>query len=398
MKTSAAVDMAAPQELDAQPSVRRLKIAVLNRIFAPTGGGAERYSIALVEQLAARHEVHVFAQEISHQWPGVHYHRIACGFKKPRWLNQLWYAYATRRATSEGFDIVHSHENVWHGNVHTMHVKTVQRSLLESLSGSALWLRRIKIALSPRLSTYLKFERARLRLRPDLAVVAASQPLQAELVAQYPHLANVISTVTPGVNLPTQQLTQQQARAALGVPADGQYIAFIANDYARKGLPALLGALQALPDVQLLIAGHAGQVERFKVVAQSLGVERRVHFLGPMPDVSPVYCAANVLAHPTLEDTFAMVVIEAMAHGLPVVVSSRAYCGISALLAHGENAMLLDQPQDAPALAAALRSVLGDAEKSDALSAAGKAFASQHSWGAAALAYEELYLRLVNKK
>jgi glycosyltransferase involved in cell wall biosynthesis len=398
MKTSAAVDMAAPQELDAQPSVRRLKIAVLNRIFAPTGGGAERYSIALVEQLAARHEVHVFAQEIGHQWPGVHYHRIACGFKKPRWLNQLWYAYATRRATSEGFDIVHSHENVWHGNVQTMHVKTVQRSLLESLSGSALWLRRIKIALSPRLSTYLKFERARLRLRPDLAVVAASQPLQAELVAQYPHLANVISTVTPGVNLPTQQLTQQQARAALGVPVDGQYIAFIANDYARKGLPALLGALQALPDVQLLIAGHAGQVERFKVVAQSLGVERRVHFLGPMPDVSPVYCAANVLAHPTLEDTFAMVVIEAMAHGLPVVVSSSAYCGISALLAHGENAMLLDQPQDAPALAAALRSVLGDAEKSDALSTAGKAFARQHSWGFAALAYEELYLRLVNKK
>jgi glycosyltransferase involved in cell wall biosynthesis len=398
MKTCAVVDMAAPEELGAQPTLRRLKIAVLNRIFAPTGGGAERYSIALVEQLAARHEVHVFAQEISHQWPGVHYHRIACVFKKPRWLNQLWYAYATRRATSEGFDIVHSHENVWHGNVHTMHVKTVQRSLLESLSGSALWLRRIKIALSPRLSTYLKFERARLRLRPDLAVVAASQPLQAELVAQYPHLANVISTVTPGVNLPAQPLTQQQARAALGVPADGQYIAFIANDYARKGLPALLGALQALPDVQLLIAGHAGQVERFKVVAQSLGVERRVHFLGPMPDVSPVYCAANVLAHPTLEDTFAMVVIEAMAHGVPVVVSSSEYCGISALLVHGKNAIVLDQPQDASSLAAALRSVLSNSDKSNALSAAGKVFASQHSWNAAALGYEALYMRLVNMR
>jgi glycosyltransferase involved in cell wall biosynthesis len=396
MKTSAAVDMAGPQELDAQPSVRRLKIAVLNRIFAPTGGGAERYSIALVEQLAARHDVHVFAQEIGHQWPGVHYHRIACAFKKPRWLNQLWYAYATRRATREGFDIVHSHENVWHGNVHTMHVKTVQRSLLGGLSGSALWLRRIKIALSPRLSTYLKFERTRLRLRPDLAVVAASQPLQAELLAQYPHLVSSISTVTPGVNLPSQPLTQQQARAALGVPTDGQYIAFIANDYARKGLPALLGALQALPGVQLLVAGHAGQIERFKAVAQDLGVAQRVHFLGPLADVSPVYCAANMLAHPTLEDTFAMVVIEAMAHGLPVVVSSTAYCGISALLAHGENAMVLDQPQDAPALAAALRSVLGDADKSDALSAAGKVFASQHSWGAAALGYEALYMRLVN--
>ena len=40
---------------------KRLRIAVLNRIFKPTGGGAERYSIALVEQLAARHDIHVLS-------------------------------------------------------------------------------------------------------------------------------------------------------------------------------------------------------------------------------------------------------------------------------------------------------------------------------------------------
>jgi UDP-glucose:(heptosyl)LPS alpha-1,3-glucosyltransferase len=82
---------------------RRLRIAVLNRIFSPTAGGAERYSMALVEQLAGRHEVHVFAQTIEHRWPGVTYHRIRAPLKKPRWINQLWYAaatwWATRRTT-----------------------------------------------------------------------------------------------------------------------------------------------------------------------------------------------------------------------------------------------------------------------------------------------------------
>ena len=48
-------------------SPRKLRVAVFNRTFSPTGGGAERYSIALVEQLSARHEVHVFAQVIDHQ-------------------------------------------------------------------------------------------------------------------------------------------------------------------------------------------------------------------------------------------------------------------------------------------------------------------------------------------
>ncbi len=394
MKTSAV-------DSSASISPRRLKIAVLNRVFSHTGGGAERYSMALVEQLSARHEVHVFAQEINHQWPGVHYHRIACWFKKPRWLNQLWYAYATWHATRKGFDIVHSHENVWHGNVHTMHVKTVQRSLLgdsqSKLSGTALAMRSLKIALSPRLLTYLYLERARLATRPGVAVVAASAPLQAELVAQYPHLARVISTITPCVTMPTQHLTLQEARAALGVPLQCNYIAFIANDYARKGLSTLLKALVSSPDVRLIVVGHAGQTPQFKALAHSLGVEQRVYFLGPLSEVSPVYYAANVLAHPTLEDTFAMVVLEAMAHGVPVVVSRAPYCGISALLADGKNAVLLAQPQDAAMLSAALQHVLNDHAVADSLVQEGLAFALLHTWDAAARAYEAVYYRLSTK-
>ena len=44
----------------------RLRVAVLNRIFARTGGGAESYSIALVEHLSLHHDVHVLAQTINH--------------------------------------------------------------------------------------------------------------------------------------------------------------------------------------------------------------------------------------------------------------------------------------------------------------------------------------------
>ena len=92
-------------------STRPLRIAVLNRIFKPTGGGAERYSMALVEQLAQRHEIHVFAQQIDHHWPGVTYHRVFTPFLRPRWINQLWFAFSTWLSTRKGFDVVPSHEN-----------------------------------------------------------------------------------------------------------------------------------------------------------------------------------------------------------------------------------------------------------------------------------------------
>ncbi len=68
---------------------RRLRIAVLNRIFQASGGGAEAYSVALVEQLSQRHELHVFAQQICHDAPGVFYHLISRPLARPRWLNQL---------------------------------------------------------------------------------------------------------------------------------------------------------------------------------------------------------------------------------------------------------------------------------------------------------------------
>jgi UDP-glucose:(heptosyl)LPS alpha-1,3-glucosyltransferase len=79
-----------------------MRIAVLSRNFATTGGGAERYSIAIVEQLAARHEVHVFAQNIVHRFPGVTYHTIGFHIRRPRWINQLGFAIATWRATRGG--------------------------------------------------------------------------------------------------------------------------------------------------------------------------------------------------------------------------------------------------------------------------------------------------------
>ncbi len=381
-------------EEQSDQSDRRLKVAVLNRIFSSTGGGAERYSIALVEQLAARHEIHVFAQEINHHWPGVTYHSISCWFKKPRWLNQLWYAYATWRVTRRGFDIVQSHENVWHGQVQTIHVKTVKRSLLEGRAGWRRALRWLKIALSPRLITYLALEHTRVSPRSGVAIVAVSQALQDELLTQYPRAQANLSVITPGVALPAQVLTPAQARTVLGVPTQGCYVLFVANDYARKGLSTLLHALQKMHGVHLLVVGHPGQIERYQTVARTLGLQDRVHFLGSLQDVGAAYFAADVLAHPTLGDSFAMVVLEAMAHGLPVVVSSGRYCGIAALLSHEANALVLEHPEDANALQQALLRVLNDKTLATTLRQQGENFANQHSWKHTAQAYAQVYEEL----
>ena len=370
----------------------RLRIAVLNRVFSASGGGAESYSIRLVEQLAARHEVHVFAQVIGHQWPGVTYHRISSPLRKPRWVNQLWFATATWIATRRGFDVVHSHENGWQGRVQTIHVKPVRHNLLAGLRGWRLALRWLKIATSPRLLTYLWLEGARFRAGPGRQVVLTSSSLRADALAAYPHAIGAMAVVTPGVTLPQAGWDRAAARRELGLPPHGRMLLFVANDYARKGLTTLLAALVTLPrDVQLAVVGSTGQKQRFRDLAAAAGVEKRVHFLGALDDVTRAYRAADTLVHPTLDDTFAMVVLEGLAHGLPVVVSGPAQCGISTLLRDGKDALLLTDPQDSKELVETLQRLLADTALQQRLSANGRAFAQAHTWEHAAQEYERLY-------
>ena len=124
-------DESAGKPADAAGNYRRLRVAVLTRNFSPASGGAERYAIALVEQLAARHDITVFSQTCEHSWPGVSYKKIPLPFKRPRWLNQLWFACLSWGATRRGFDVVHSHENTWHANVQTVHVMPVRHNLFK---------------------------------------------------------------------------------------------------------------------------------------------------------------------------------------------------------------------------------------------------------------------------
>ncbi|NQW94394.1 MAG: glycosyltransferase family 4 protein [Polaromonas sp.] len=377
------------------PGRQRLRIAVLNRTFSSTGGGAERYSIALVEHLATRHEIHVFAQQINHHWPGVFYHRVSAPLLKPRWVNQLWFATATWWATRQGFDIVHSHENTWHGNVQTVHVLPVKYNLFHGRTGWRRLLRYIKVALSPRLLTYLGLEAARYAACPGRQIVLTSESLHRIMTASYPATGPMLAVITPGITMPgkpSTPMSKREARALLDLPVEGYCLLFVGNDYKKKGLSVLLAALAQLPaEFVLAVVGNPAHIREFRAQLVALHLESRVFFLGSLRDVAPAYEAADSFVHPTLEDTFAMVVLEAMSHGLPVVVSGPPYCGISGLLQHGVNALIQQDPRNAVSLAQTLQQLIASPDLQRALSTAASRFATHYEWKALAEQQEALY-------
>lgn len=373
----------------------RLRIAVLSRNFSVTGGGAERYSIELVEQLADRHEVHVFAQSLEHEFPGVTYHQVPLPMQRPRWINQLYFAWKTWRATRGGFDIVHSHENTWHGNVQTVHVLPVKYTLFANKQGAALALRWLKVLTSPRLLAYLWLEERRFAFAYKKKIVCASTSLKDVVLSAFPASAPMLEVVTPGVeSVPGVANMQEKlsARAALGLPETGTLLLFVGNDFAKKGLATLLEALANLQDsVHLAVVGRSERSQAYEQLALSGGVADRVHFLGSLQQMALAYQSADLLVHPTLEDSYGMVVLEAMAHGLPVIVSDAPYSGIAKELQHGHNALLLSKPEDSRELAAHIQSLLDDPTYSRAMAERGVAFAASNSWEQAAQRCDMLY-------
>lgn len=372
----------------------RLRIAILTRNFARTAGGAESYAISIAQEMAARHEVHVFCQQTDRPILAAHYHLVSRPCRRPRWINQLWYALATWLQTRQGFDAVISHEHVFHGNVQVLHVQSVAQGTWGGLHGWRKVRRWLGVFTSLRRMTYLALEAVRMKPIPGRRLVFASAPLLAHFQLSYRDIEAISHIIEPGVHMPSESLDQNLCRTQLGWATDANWLLFVANDYQRKGLDALLSALARLPQsIRLAVVGQARQQAEYEAQARALGVVDRVVFMGPRQDIGVCMSAADLLVHPTREDSFGMVVLEAMACGLPVIVSCAPYCGFAAELQDQQDAWLLSAPGDDSGIATAVQTLLADASLRLRLREGGKQQARCRTWAMAALKYEKIIQR-----
>ena len=382
------------------PQKKRLRVAVLARIFSTSAGGAERYCASLVKHLAAQHEIHVFAQDIRTQYPQVVFHKVPFFFRRPRWLNQIAFATYTWWQTRQGFDVVHSHENTWHGDVQTIHVLPFSYLWFVNRHGLGLFLKTLHLITSPRLLTYWLLEKLRMRHQPGRFLVAVSEPVKAVLNNDLKHNQEHIRVISPGVEAIHVHSSgeKMQARLDLGLPIQGKCLLWVGNNAIKKGLPTLLEALAQLShDIFLVIVGSAAPENKWRTQVAALGLEDRIYFKGVLDDMTLTYTAVDLLVHPTLEDTFGMVVLEVMSHAVPAIVSSEQYCGISAELTHLNNAWVLQDPLDAIALKKAIEKSL-DSNTYTSMSHQAIAWAGAQDWNHLGLAQEALYYDVVSLK
>jgi UDP-glucose:(heptosyl)LPS alpha-1,3-glucosyltransferase len=128
------------------------------------------------------------------------------------------------------------------------------------------------------------------------------------------------------------------ARAEIGCSARDTVFAFVGSGFSRKGLDAAIAAVSRGP-YWLAVVGK----DRVRETTNP-----RIRYLGGREDVRPYYAAADCFLLPTRYDPFPNTVLEAMAMGLPAIVSSR--CGAAEVIEPGVNGWVC-QPDDAQGIA-----------------------------------------------
>ena len=289
-----------------------MKILHVVRRYGPVGG-MERYVWELTRELRnLGHEVEVLCEVCLAEKPeGIAVHELGKIAWRPRWLSLLRFGWRVarwlKRHPHPGW-LIHSHERI---NMH--HVTTFHGPPFAGVFEKPFWR-----LLSIRVLMQLYLERR--ELTKPFCIVPNSQVISKQLAHYYPQLAGKLAApIVPGVQPGT-------VRAPHTVLASGGVIGFVGKEWRRKGLPLAVEIVAHLrrtrPELEFWVVGPQPEEIRH-LFAGWQGGYRLLGWRGQSD-----YAGLDLLLHPAKAEPYGMVISEAMAARVPVVVSD--VCGAAA--------------------------------------------------------------------
>ena len=243
--------------------------------------------------------------------------------------------------------------------------------------------RRLWQTISPYHRSVLAIEKRQYAPAGARRIIAVSEQVKRDIVANYFVPEDKIAVLYNGVDTgrfhPNRRAqVHNQIRERWRIPLDARLVLFVGSGFQRKGLDQLL-ALWRSPQLQgvfLLIVGSDARMGSFCAQADSIAPGRIV-FAGRQDRVEDFYAAADAVALPSLQEAFGNVVLEALACGLPVIVSRDV--GAAEIL---RGRMALGVVDRADGVAGLERTLLSLLEQSNdpAWKSEARSLAEAHSW------------------
>lgn len=349
--------------------------------------GHGRYSVELISRISRVHKVTLYATNVSQDPPpppGVDVVKVPT-IRRPSYATILTFptAFAVMRRRH---DLIHTQGwNTASADIATAHICIAAWRLanMHAPTGSGFG--------EKVLGRYVERRERNFYRNGVQHIIVPSNRVRLDLEKHYG--VSVAATVIPhGFPEAVAALPREKCRRELQLPQD-VFVAFYAGD-ARKGLAVTLRAVADVAAIHLLVVSRS-KLRYYQSLASQLGIENRTYWVPGLPDLSPAYAASDLLIHPTVYDAFGLVVAEALAFGLPVIVSREA--GITELLEDRRSAWLVraGSPEDC---AEALHVLSSDRRMVAEFATAAKEAAGKRTWDDVAAETMGLYEKVAAER
>lgn len=350
-----------------------MRIAFVHKRYA-LDGGTERFLDGLARRLAERgHQVTVYCATFDPRFTAIRSIRLQQLRVRSPWslLRRvlLFIAAATRIPRADHDVVVHLGRtgpgDAWRagGGCH----RRLHR--LIAAARPSTWSRRAFVAdLEQRFLLWHE----RHVLKSGVPIIVPSARAREDFLTEYaseafggPALAERIHVLPNGVDIERfhpklRSMWFGEKRDELGLGPEELVLITVASDFWRKGVDTVIRALAIVstkgPWYRLLVLGEDADQDRYVRLADELGLQERVLFLGRQSEPERLYAACDLLVAPTRFDAFANVTLEALAAGLPVVTSQQN--GAVDALPETDAVAVVDDADDAEILARAIDHML----------------------------------------
>lgn len=390
---------------------RRPRLAVVSP-FVDKHHGTERYVVEWVSRLADQFEIHVYSQHVEDiDVTRIHWHKIS-KLPGPHILNYLWWLACNQlrrgwdaRFAGLRYDLMFSPGiNCLDADVISVHI--VFAELLRRNSPAAAFRKRPAFGSARLLHRQLYYRliallEKRIYTDPKTSLILITPRTAASLQEFYGRTGPfpvVYFGLDHEVFNPQRHVELRgSARQELHLAPEHFALLLIGNGWQNKGLPVILeamGRLRELP-LHLLVVG-SDDPSPYQSAIDRNSLTGRIHFLPVRNDVEFYYSAADIYVGPSKEDVLPLPPAEAMACGVPVIVS--AACGISEIISDEDNGIVVEDPSDALALAAKIQQLYASATLRARLSERAISTVRQYTWERSAREFAALLMDALGKK
>lgn len=387
------------------------RIAVVSP-FLDKQHGTERCVVEELNRLASNFEIHVYSQLVQDldlgtitwhrtpQIPGPYLAKYLWWFVTNhiwRWRDSRFRNLPFRLVFSPGINCLDADLIAVHIVFAEFH-RRVKKELGFRRNPWSSWPRLIHRRISYWL---LRTIERRTYTRKSLPLAVVSQKVAADLARHYARTENLF-VVYNGVDSRTfhpkaREELRASARRCLRLAEDEFALLLVGNDWKKKGLSCLLEAIGRLqdPKIRAVVVGE-DDPDPYQSLTLRHRFASQVSFLPPRPDIEFYYAAADACVAPSLEDAFALPPLEAMACGLPVIVSRQA--GVSEIILDGVNGLILEEPSDSRKFAELIQQIHTDAALRQRLSENAIQTARQYTWEKNASEMRELFEQILSRR